>query len=72
MTGDTSFQLKKSSHSKKIARQLKKEYEQEKEEKKVKKEKEQLSPVKTEENPHEVEDRIKVRMISSSNHVSDN
>ena len=60
MTGDTSFQLKKSSHSKKLAKQLKKEYEQDRDETQVKKEEPVDNvPIKKEEKP-EVEDRIKV------------
>ncbi|KAH3737797.1 PAX3- and PAX7-binding protein 1-like [Dreissena polymorpha] len=60
--GDTTFQLKKSSHSKKLAKQLKKEYEQEKEvesKKVVVKTEKPSRPLTPEQDKHVVEDRIK-------------
>ena len=65
-SGDTSFQLKKSSHSKKLAKQLKKEYEQELEARKKVEDKPTNQPAvdKDRRQEEEEEKRIKVMLAN--------
>ena len=69
-SGDTSFQLKKSSHSKKLAKQLKKEYEQELEARKKVDDKPTSQPVVDKDRRQEEEEEKTARALTADERLT--